>query len=394
MAPQTPAYTQAARAALARKATVAGAIANLLLAAYKFAAGIMGNSAAMVADAAHSLTDLVTDVMVYISVNIAAQEADEDHPYGHGRAETIAAAATGAALILAGLALTWDIITGLLRGEVKHPTALALSGAVVSIITKEALYRWTLRIGKKIDNQAVIANAWDHRGDALSSVAALIGIGGAMAGLPILDPLAAIVVVYMIVKVGADITGTALRELMDTQPSPERLAELGGIIKSTGGVVDYHELKTRKMGADLFIDAHIQVRPDISVSEAHNIAESVRARLKTTARAADALVHIDAEDDRQYQAVRRGREEVERRVRELAQPIDGVRAISSVTLHYLGGRTFVELTAEFEDNVTISRAKDAGEALKRAIERQTDIAGAVVNARLTDGGAPGGGAAP
>ncbi|MBI4827467.1 MAG: cation transporter [Nitrospinae bacterium] len=391
---QSRAYPQAVRAAKARKATVVGAVANLLLAGYKFAVGIMGNSAAMVADAAHSLTDLVTDVMVYVSVNIAAQEADEDHPYGHGRAETIAAAATGAALILAGLALTWDIIAGLVHGEVKTPTALALSGALISIVTKESLYRWTLYIGKQIDNQAVIANAWDHRGDALSSVAALIGIGGAMAGLPILDPLAAIVVVYMIIKVGVDITGTALRELMDTQPSPERLAELGGIIKSTSGVVDYHELKTRKMGADLYIDAHIQVRPDISVSEAHNIAETVRARLKANARAADALVHIDAEDDRQYQAVRRGREEVERRVRELARPMDGVRAITAVTLHYLAGRTFVELTAEFEDQVSIARAKELGEALKRAIERETDIAGVEINARLTDGGgAPGGGSA-
>lgn len=391
---QFRAYPQAVRAAKARKATVVGAVANLLLAAYKFAAGVMGNSAAMVADAAHSLTDLVTDVMVYVSVNIAAQEADEDHPYGHGRAETIAAAATGAALILAGLALTWNIITGLVHGEVKTPTALALSGALISIVTKESLYRWTLYIGRQIDNQAVIANAWDHRGDALSSVAALIGIGGAMAGLPILDPLAAIVVVYMIIKVGVDITGTALRELMDTQPSPERLAELGGIIKSTSGVVDYHELKTRKMGADLYIDAHIQVRPDISVSEAHNIAETVRARLKANARAADALVHIDAEDDRQYQAVRRGREEVERRVRELARPMEGVRAITAVTLHYLAGRTFVELTAEFEDQVSIARAKELGEALKRAIERETDIAGVEINARLTDGGgAPGGGSA-
>ena len=368
----------------AKKVTIVGSIVNLVLAGGKLAAGIIGGSSAMVADAFHSLADLVTDAMVYISVSIAAQEPDDDHPYGHGRAETIGAAATGALLILVGMGLTVKIVETLVSGELPIPTWPALLAGMVSIVVKELLYHYTARVGRRYDNKAIIANAWHHRTDSISSVAAFIGIGGAMAGFPILDPIAAIFVVFMIAKAGWEICWSSLQELMDVSVSPEETEEFEMVIKETDGVVSHHELKTRKVGGDKFVDVHIQVQPKISVSEAHNIAETVRANLRSKAGATDALVHIDAEDDRHYKLAKVDRALIENKVRAMTYPIDGINDISSLTIHYLGGKTFVELDIEIDDNATIAQAKEKVIVLKSLMEKEKMIHGVVIHGKLTD----------
>ncbi|MDH5679107.1 MAG: cation-efflux pump [Nitrospinota bacterium] len=364
--------------------TLVGFAANILLTVVKMAAGVLAGSAALVADAFHSLSDLITDAMVYISIGIAAKEADEDHPYGHGRAETIAAAAIGATLVLVGLMLLVDLGKKLLGGEVSIPQWPALAAAFVSIVAKEALFQYTVIVGRRHDNQAIIANAWHHRSDAISSVAALAGVGGAMAGFPMLDPLAAVIVVFMIAKVGMEITWKAMGDLMDASLSPEEMKELGKEIMRTQGVVSYHELRTRKLGGDLFVDAHIEVRPDISVSEAHNIAETVRHNLKKRLGAADALVHIDAEDDMQYKIIRQSRAEVERKVAQAAGSTEGVCGYSHVVIHYLGGETLVELVVELDDNSTIAQARKTADRLKEGLVDGVLIHKVVIRGKLTD----------
>jgi len=376
--------TAQARVTETKTVTLVGSAVNILLTVVKMIAGFMAGSSAMVADAFHSLSDLVTDAMVYISINIASKEADEDHPYGHGRAETIAAAAVGAALALVGLLLLVDLGKKLLHGQVSVPQWPALAAAVLSIVSKEALYQWTVIVGRRYDNQAIIANAWHHRSDAISSIAALLGIGGAMMGFPLLDPLAAVVVVFMITKVGMEITKNALGDLMDASLSPEKLDELGQEITRTQGVISFHELRTRKLGGDLFVDVHIEVQPDISVSEAHNIAETVRHNLKKRLGAADALVHIDAEDDMQYRIIRQSRAEVESKVARIAPKVDGIRGCSQVVIHYLGGRTVLDLTVEVEEKISISEARQAAQKLRNMLEDGELIHKVIIRSRLTD----------
>jgi len=172
------------RTAEAVRVTIVGAVVNVLLSIGKFIAGVLGSSTAMIADAAHSLSDLVTDAVVFVSVRIASQEADEEHPYGHGRAETIGTAIVGAALVVIGLFILADVVDKLIAKNLVTPKWPAIAGEIVSIVSKEALYHYTVIAGKKQHNEALIANAWHHRSDAFSSVAALIGIGGAMMGFP------------------------------------------------------------------------------------------------------------------------------------------------------------------------------------------------------------------
>jgi cation diffusion facilitator family transporter len=371
------------RAKAATRVTWLAALVNLLLSIGKGYAGVVGNSSAMVADAVHSLSDLATDAVVFISVRIAAQGADDKHPYGHGRAETIGTAIIGAALIVAGGGIAYGVIDNLIHGKVYVPTWPAIVAAIVSIVANEGLYHYTAMVGRVSDNKTLIANAWHHRSDSLSSVAAMIGVAGAMAGWPILDPLAAIVVVYMIVKVGWDIAYEALNELMEATAPPEKLAEIKKVIVATSGVRRFHEMRTRTVGADLFIDVHILVAPNISVSEAHNIAETVRDNLKRETGATDALVHIDAEDDIHYRILRFDRGRIEREVVDEAARIDGVFAVSEFIIHTLKGRICVDFTLEMGDEVTFGEAKKRVETLRRRLLEHKQIDTAVIRGRLT-----------
>jgi cation diffusion facilitator family transporter len=342
------------------RVTLVGAVTNVALAIFKFIAGTTGNSAAMIADAIHSLSDVATDVIVYFSIKISARKPDEEHPYGHGRAETIGAAFIGAAIVLVGVGIAWEILTTVVGGKITVPTYVALIGAAVSIIVKEILYRYTMRAGMKLKSDAIRANAWHHRSDAISSLAALAGIAGALLGYPLMDPLAAVIVGIMIAHVGIKIAWEAVNNLMDTGVSNTELEKIKSIIKENPGVLHFHELKTRKLGKDVLVDLHIQVPPRISISEAHNIAETVRFNLKQKVEEiADALVHIDAEDDQEGRLYNVSREQIEEFVKSAVAETDRLKLSGDMTLHYFLRQICVEITVDVADSFTVVEAREA-----------------------------------
>lgn len=269
------------------RVTLVGSVVNLLLVGVKFVAGIAGHSAAMISDAVHSLSDFVTDIVVLVFVRISAQPQDEGHDYGHGKFETMATLLIGLALAAAAIGI---VVSGAgklaawLQGEdLPSPGKLALWAALLSILAKEVLYQYTRIKGQKLDSPALEANAWHHRSDALSSVGAAIGIGGAILlgnRWTVLDPLASIVVGLMLVKVAWDLMGPSFRELTDSSLPKETEAEMLEIIRGIDGVQDPHNLRTRRVGNRIVAEVHIRLDGSQSLSEAHEKATEVERRIK------------------------------------------------------------------------------------------------------------------
>ena len=269
------------------KVTLVGSAGNLALLTFKFVAGIAGHSSAMIADAVHSLSDFITDIIVLVFVRISAKPQDKSHDYGHGKFETFASFIIGMALIAAALGI---IVSGATRiaswvnGEqLQSPGKLALWAALLSIVCKELLYRYTANRGKSLSSQALIANAWHHRSDALSSIGAAIGIGGAILlgnRWAVLDPVASIVVGAMLIKVSADLLSTSVGELTESSLPEKTENEINDIIQSFTGVVEPHNLRTRRIGNRIAIEVHIRMDGDMPLRDAHDIATAIENRLK------------------------------------------------------------------------------------------------------------------
>ena len=269
------------------RVTLTGSMVNLLLVALKAVAGVMGHSAAMVSDAVHSLSDFITDIIVLVFVKVSAMPQDEDHDYGHGKYETLATLFIGLAL---GAAAVGIILSGAgklgkwLQGEdLSAPGALALWAALISIVAKELLYQYTRIKGRHLDSPALEANAWHHRSDALSSIGAAIGIGGAIIlgdRWTVLDPLASIVVGAMLIKVAWDLLKPSFGELTDSSLPAETEKEMLEIIQSVPGVTDPHNLRTRRIGNRIAIEVHIRLDGNQTLAEAHEKATAVERRLK------------------------------------------------------------------------------------------------------------------
>lgn len=285
--PNTSEVSAAERQRIIYKVTIVGSIVNLLLVAFKFVAGIVGRSSAMVADAVHSLSDLISDIVVLVFVRLAAKPRDDDHNYGHGKYETLASIVVGIMLLIVGIMLliggVRDVYDIWVRGA-KHPapTAIALWAAVISIVLKEGLYHYTVICGSKADSPALRANAWHHRSDALTSVATLIGIGGAMLLGPswhVLDPLAAALVSLFIIKASIDLVKPGIDELLEKSLPSDQIAQISDTVLSTPGVVSMHKLCTRRVGTQSAVDMHIQLPADMPLREAHDIASQVELRL-------------------------------------------------------------------------------------------------------------------
>ena len=339
------------------RVTLVGALVNILLAALKFAAGILGNSAAMMADAFHSLSDLLTDLVVIFTHKIGQIPRDADHPYGHGRAETIGAAIIGAAIILVSFGIIVDVWRVIESGLGLIPNWLAVAGALVSIVAKEILFHYTKAAGEKIKSPVVIANAWHHRTDAISSVAALVGIVAAMLGYPIMDPLAGAVVAILIAKAGIGILSQGVRDLMDTSLSEERVKEIREQIERTPGVLQCHDLRTRRIGGEILMDAHILVDKESSVSEGHNIAEMVRRDLiKTWDNLQDILIHVDAEDDSNLEIIySTSSEELKKLTAPIIASAKGVLERTNLRVHFINGRAILEVFIRMEDSLGLNR---------------------------------------
>ena len=269
------------------RVTWIGSIVNFLLLVLKFISGIVGHSSAMVADAVHSLSDFITDIIVIVFVKISGKPEDEDHKYGHGKYETLATALIGIALFAVGIGLLVNgatKVSEVINGAVlPAPSMIALVVAAVSIIAKEILYRYTVHVGQNLNSQAVIANAWHHRSDAFSSIGTLVGIGGAIflgERWRILDPIAAIVVSAFIIKVAIDLIKPCVDELLERSLPTETEKQIHGIIASFPEVSSPHHLRTRRIGNHIAIEVHLRMNGQTTLENAHAIATAVEKRLK------------------------------------------------------------------------------------------------------------------
>ena len=269
------------------KTTLVGSAANVALLTFKFVAGFAGHSSAMIADAVHSLSDFITDLVIIVFVRISAKPQDASHDYGHGKYETFATFIVGLALVAAALGI---IVSGALKmidwaggKPPETPGVIALWAAVVSIVGKEALYHYTVVKGKKLQSQALIANAWHHRSDALSSVGALLGIGGAIAlggRWTVLDPVASIVVGLLLVRVAVKLLGTSVGELTEESLPQEVESEIMELVQAMPGVAQPHNLRTRRIGSRIAIEMHVRIDGAVPLSEAHARATEIERCLK------------------------------------------------------------------------------------------------------------------
>jgi len=279
-----------------RAVTLLGIFVNVFLIVLKFFAGIFGGSQALIADAVHSVSDLFTDAVVLLGIKIGSKPPDEEHHFGHARIETLASAIVGLALIATGLYLGIEASFNIYRHTEYHPTELALIAAGISIAFKEALYHYTVLIGRRIKSQLILANAWHHRSDALSSVAVLLGVTGAFIkpAWHILDAFAALIVSFFVIKVGLDILRKTLREFTDTAPRPEIIKKIMQCSLTVEGVMDAHDLRVRTSGGFYQVEIHIVVDGQITVAEGHRIAKTVeRCLAEEMDDLSSVIVHVD-----------------------------------------------------------------------------------------------------
>jgi cation diffusion facilitator family transporter len=277
------------RAQKAQQVTWIGFAVNLLLTSGKIVAGFIGNSAAMIADGIHSLSDFITDIIVIVFFRISDTEKDEEHPYGHGKFETFSTFLIALALFVAGLLIFYNgtsKIVSVIKGEIlPQPQMIALWAALISIVAKEILFQYTKIVGKQINSQTVIANAWHHRTDAFSSIGVAIGIGGAIFfgdKWVILDPIASVIVSFFILKMVITLSLPSIQELMEASLPKETVKEIETLIMQDEAIKSFHKLRTRKIGEVFVIDVHIQLDSGISLVEAHNIAGALSRRLRKT----------------------------------------------------------------------------------------------------------------
>jgi cation diffusion facilitator family transporter len=285
--------------------TLVGGVVNVVLLLFKFVAGIVGHSAAMVADAVHSLSDFVTDVIVLVFVHISSKPKDKSHDYGHGKYETLAMTLIGVALLIVAIGIIYhgamEIVAWLNGEQLEAPGTLALWAALLSVLLKEGVYQYSMVKARQLNSQVVEANAWHHRSDALSSVGTAIGIGGAIflgQRWTVLDPIASLVVGAFIVKVAVDLLHRGIDDLMEHSLPEDVEEEILRIVGELKGVVDPHDLRTRKIGNHYAIELHILMDGDITLREAHNKASEVEDLLRARyGEHTHVAVHVEPQDN-------------------------------------------------------------------------------------------------
>jgi cation diffusion facilitator family transporter len=352
-------------------------VLNVVLTAAQVIVGIVGHSQALVADGMHTLSDLITDAIVLVALPHSAKDADDEHPYGHGRIETAVTLGLGVLLILVAAGIAFPAGARLLDpAPFVVPAPLAFWVAVVTLGAKEWLYRYTLRTATRFDSAMLRANAWHHRSDAVSSLIVIVGIGGALYGFGYLDAIAAILVSVMVAKVGVELAWNAVRELIDTALDTDERAAITRVIQGVGGVKAMSLLRTRRVGNRALVDVHIQVDREVSASEGHQIGEVVRARLiEQVAPVSDVLVHIDTEPCRAVESDPRLplRDEIARRLESYFADIPQAQLIDRMLLHYVQGRVDVELRLPLTAVATAAEGRQLADRLVAAAGADKDI---------------------
>ncbi len=267
---------------------------NVLLSVVKIFIGIVARSGALVADGIHSVSDVLTTIMAMLGVYISGQSSDEEHPYGHEKYEPVFGKLMATFLCVTGVLIAFNAIKNIQNGVVEIPTGTAIYGALISIIVKEGMYHYTMRGANLIESSVLKADAWHHRTDAISSVGSFIGIWGAMHGWVIMEPIAAIAIGVLIIKVSVDIYMQSIRELIDTAADSATIEDINEIILETAGVIEIDDLKTRIHVNRLFVDVEIAVNADLTLREAHRIAESVHDRIEDMVpKVKHCMVHVN-----------------------------------------------------------------------------------------------------
>ena len=292
--PDDTAQTATARARVASRTTWVSVGINLVLSSVQIAVGIFAKSQGLVADGLHSLSDLVADGVVLLASHHSQKDADHDHPYGHQRCETAASLILGLLLLVVGLGMLWSAFQKLQAPEsvpLVHAVALWVTGG--ALIAKELLFRYMLRVAKLVRSSMLVANAWHARSDAASSLVVGIGIAGNLAGYPILDPIAALIVGLMVARMGWSFGWSAMHDLMDRAVDDEEVAAIRSTLEHTPGVSGVHEIRTRKMGDMIVVDAHIEVDATMTVEAGHAIAVLARQRVMQHHRVLNLMTHVD-----------------------------------------------------------------------------------------------------
>lgn len=348
-----------------RKVTLVGMLVNILLSLAQLLGGFFAHSQALIADGIHTLSDLASDIVVLVAAKIASKDADDDHPYGHGRFETVATVILGLALASVAVGIAMNAVSRLMNPEhLLQPQPIALLFAALAIVSKEGLYHYTMHVAKQIDSKMLQANAWHHRSDAISSILVAIGVAGSVfLKIPWLDAAAAISVAVMIFYMGVRLILDSTMELVDTALEPEKTEEIRAFINSIEGVEQTHMLRTRKMGNNVLADVHIQVNSYLSVSEGHYIAERVIHLLRNKfPEMHDITVHIDPEDDETASPSAKlpGRREIMARIYPKIQELGLDKSIGNIVLHYIDGKVEIEIVLNSDaDTSKIEELKTA-----------------------------------
>ena len=370
-----------------------GLFANLILAIAKGFIGTIAHSSALIADAGHSVSDLLSDSITLWAVHMAGVPKDKNHPYGHGKFETVGTFIVAIFLLLTGVGVAWHVLNKIDTPEV--PGTAALWMAAIAICFKEALFHVTRMVGRRSGSRVLLANAWHHRSDAISSVAALVGIGGAQWGIPLMDPIAGVLVAGLIIKTGIDIGYESIRELTDETVEEEVISELGHILAEIDGVDHFHEMRARRMGPQLLVDLHIEVDSMMSISAAHQVAERVRLRILDELPAVnEVLVHVDAEDDfveskggieeTKDIVLMRPQTEIESDVKKILTEIPEIQGITHIYCHYLNQELTVQVNILLDEEMQIRDAQKIASKARMKIEEIKDIDAADLHLELDD----------
>jgi cation diffusion facilitator family transporter len=291
---EDPQHSPAERAAAAQRSSWVSVGVNLLLTVIQVVVGVLAKSQGLIADGIHSLSDLVADFVVLLASHHSQKDADEDHPYGHQRFETAASLVLGVLLLAVGVGMLWSAARKLedpAAVQPVHVVALYVAGA--ALLAKEGLFRYMLAVAKRVKSSMLVANAWHARSDAASSLVVGLGIIGNLAGYPILDPIAALIVGFMVAKMGWSFGWDALHDLMDRAVDEQEVAAIRRTLTETPGVSDVHDVRTRKMGDMIVVDAHLEVDATISVEAGHDIAVLARQRVLQRHRVLNLMTHVD-----------------------------------------------------------------------------------------------------
>ncbi|TDX30242.1 cation diffusion facilitator family transporter [Modicisalibacter xianhensis] len=359
----------------AHRVTLIGAVIDTLLGIAKVIVGYLVGSAALVADGIHSFSDLATDTFVLVAMHYGRQAPDRNHPYGHGRIETLATLLLGSVLIFVAGGIAWASLMRLMEGrDIMPPGMWAIGLAVIGIIGKEWIFRYTLHVAKRLDSRLLAANAWHSRSDALSTLVVLIGLVGAQFGAGWLDALAAVTVGVLIGKIGGSLIWEAIRELVDTALPENEQKQMRHLAKQVHGVRDVHQLRTRTLGSQVLLDLHIVVAPRVTVSEAHEIGNQVCRELSQAFPSlSDVTFHIDPQDDSDLDDPTQLpsqplRSEVVAALDDAWHGIEAWQHRVALDLHYLDNQIDVSLYTPVLDNPKklddqASQLRKAGEAL-------------------------------